>query len=173
MLLGRALLAIFVAWGSTVEATRPATLVFGMIPIDPALYPRVRYTCARATVTLRGWPLDFWVENGMSPTLRSFEPGIHPTALLCDFVVLGILAFSAWNLLGKWRFRYGLADIFTATTAVALTLSIHTLAWNHDFDLSKFAIDVGVFCTLIVAVRTARDYSRRRGWHLDLRSVRR
>jgi hypothetical protein len=81
--------------------------------------------------------------------------------LLCDFVVLGILVFSAWNLLGKSTVRFDLADMFTVTTAIALTFSFHAAAWGRDFELSKCAIDLGVFSAFMITVPTVQAIARR------------
>jgi hypothetical protein len=108
------------------------------------------------------------VKTGRPENLSAFKPGIHPAALLCDFLVLGVLVVAAWNLLGTCRLQFYLADMLAVTTSVALTLSFHLVAWRQHFDpwdqqlkLSQFAIDVGVFSAAITILRVVREFAAR------------
>ena len=95
------------------------------------------------TFTQRGWPLNFYVKTGLPERTSSFREGIRPAALSFDVVVAGVLIVAAWNLLGTCRLQFSLADMFTFTTSVALTLSFHLVAWGRQVELSRFAVDVG------------------------------
>ncbi len=158
----RAFLALFVARGSIAVMTRAWVLPF-QAPVKE-YWPEMRdckYTLVLVTFTQRGWPLNFYVKTGLPERTSSFREGIRPAALSFDVVVAGVLIVAAWNLLGTCRLQFSLADMFTFTTSVALTLSFHLVAWGRQVELSRFAVDVGAFCTAFTTIREARKLPTR------------
>jgi hypothetical protein len=161
----RTFLAIFVAWGSILEMTSAYVVPFH-VPVKTYWPERrdIRYTSALVKMTTQGWPVTFRLNTTLPKELSPFKEGIRPGALLCDLIVLGVLVVAAWNLLGTCRLQFDLADMFTVTTSVALMLSFHIVAWDHHFEVSQFAIDVGVFSAAITIIRTMRKFAARLSW---------
>jgi hypothetical protein len=152
----RALLAGAVAWGSGREAMRPSfdrMLVFIPPEKAPEVHRGVRYTVTHATIASRGWPLEFSCKTGMKDDSAPFPDQFLPVALTCDVVFVGVLMIASWLLLSWRRLRFGLADLLAATTALAVTMAFQIWAWDHDLDLSKIAIDVGVFSLAVAIIR--------------------
>jgi transcription elongation factor Elf1 len=123
---------------------------------------------------MRGWPLVFHSTN-LPYKSSTLTPGVHPVALLCDLFVISVLMIAAWNLPGRLRLRFYLAEIFTITTAFALTLSFHLVAWDNrimtrncgfvawkdQFEMSQVAVGVGVFSLVIAIARAGRGREER------------
>ncbi len=172
MLAARSLLALFVAYGSIFEMTRE-TAFTTLTRLDPgvpsAVSPGITYTLVRLKTALRGWPITFYVKTGLPERLSPWAGGIHPAALLCDLIVLGVLIVAAWSLLGTWRLQFYLADLFAVTTSVALMMSFHLVAWHRSFEpwrhqyfeLSRIAVDVGAFCAAFTIIRAVRKLAAR------------
>jgi hypothetical protein len=167
----RALLALFVAWGSIVEITGAYTFT-NDLATNPGTSPATgwpyKYTFWREVTTVRGWPLEFTVQEG-PPTWARLMTGIRPGALLCDLIVAGALVFAAWTLLDRPRRQFSLAGMFALTTSVALALSFHLVAWKTYFavydrrvGLSRLAVDVGAFCAAFVVIRAGRRLAAKR-----------
>ena len=73
--------------------------------------------------------------------------------MLFDVFVLVLVVVAAWLLIGNFRPWFTLAEMFGLTTSVAATLSFHVCAWGRYFKLSQFAVDVGVFSLVVLALR--------------------
>jgi len=167
ILAARTFFALLVAWGAILEMTRPSTFTTHM-PVTPgtasAVSPGVTYTSALVKTTVRGWPVEFYLKTNLAGGLSPFNGGIRLEALLCDFIVLGVLVVAAWNLPGTCHLRFDLADMFTVTAAIALMLSFHIVAWNRHLELSQLAIDIGIFSAVIAIVRGVRGLAAGLSW---------
>jgi len=164
LLAARAIVPIFVAWGAILEMTR-AYVVPLNLPVDkywPDRPNTTRYTFALVEVTTRGWPLQFDVRTSLQKWPSRFEEGIRGGPLLCDLAVLGMLVAAAWFLPWPRRLQLSLADLFALATSLAAALAFHAWAWSHEPGLSQFAVDVGVFSSVVVALGIGRRFSRRK-----------
>jgi hypothetical protein len=154
MVAARTLLALFVTWGTVVEMARTDTFIINYWTL-PAPPPNCKYTVARQQFTFVGWPLVFYSDKG-PPGWVPRLAAVRPVALVCDLVVFGVRVVAGWNLPGRCRRQFSLADLLAVTTSVALTLSFHLVAWKHRFEFSLLAIDIGVFSVAVTFLGAAR-----------------
>jgi hypothetical protein len=164
LLAARAILPIFVAWGSILAMTSAYVVPFNL-PVDTYWRDQpntTRYTHVLVTATTRGWPLQFDLRTSLRKWPSPFEEGIRRGPLLGDLGVLGILVAAAWFLPRPRRLQASLADLLGLTASLAVTLAFHASAWGRELGLPQLAVDVGVFSAVVVALHIARRFARRR-----------
>jgi hypothetical protein len=151
----RTALASFVLWGSVFEMTRPSFDHFACLPCfdAPATPDGIRYTICRATFIRRGWPFEYSYKSDSLGSVVSVHDKFWPFALAWDIAFVAVFLIAAWSLFGGWQMRFRLARLFDVMASLALMLTFHVRAWDHEVDWSKVAIDIGIFSTAFVLLR--------------------
>jgi hypothetical protein len=157
----RVSLALFVAWGAVEEMTAPLFAQFHLPPSAAEERGPPPHYWIRRSYKQRGWPLVYYVRTSPptdNPLLRNED---NPFALACDIAFVALLMLASLNLFRGCGFRFGVADLLGATTALGATMAFHIWAWDHDLDWSKIAVDLGVFSTTVMVMGWMRKIAPR------------